>query len=151
VAKWSGVSPLSENDGSIVLYSAAMKWSLSLFIFTILALIGLTIFEKSRLLGLSVEYPAPPAPEIHTQNSLTTIPSPKELSGPIHDDFQDVYFQSLKFSITTDERPFYFRVGSTLVLGITALILLVSKRRQPKDKHWLYATLGMLVGYWLRG
>ena len=132
MAKASGLSPLSENDGSIVLYSAAMRWSVVLFIFTILVLVGLTIFEKSRLLGLSVEYP-PPTPEIH-------------IDGPFYD-----LSQSVTFSITTDERPFYFRVGSTLLLGITALILLVSKRRQPKDKHWLYATLGTLVGYWLRG
>ena len=109
-----------------------MKWSVSLFIFTVLALIGLTIFEKSRLLGLSVEYP-PPRPEI-------LIPP-----GPMY-----ALSSDQTFGITTDERPFFLQVGLTVAVGITALILLLSRKRQPKDKYWAYATLGTLIGYWLK-
>lgn len=112
-----------------------MKWSAALFTFTVLALIGLTIFEKSRVLGLTGYYP-PPKPELLK----------KQPPGPMYDLSSD-----FEFSITTDTRPFFLQVGFTVAVGITALILLLSRKRQPKDKYWAYATLGTLVGYWLRG
>jgi hypothetical protein len=36
------------------------------------------------------------------------------------------------------------------VLGGAALFIILSKRYGPKDTHWAYATLGTLLGFWLR-
>jgi hypothetical protein len=38
---------------------------------------------------------------------------------------------------------------SLVLLGATLFIIL-AKKYQPKDKHWAYGTLGMVVGFWLK-
>ena len=39
----------------------------------------------------------------------------------------------------------------TLIFTPTALFIVLARRYGPKDKHWAYATLGTILGYWLRG
>jgi preprotein translocase subunit SecF len=42
------------------------------------------------------------------------------------------------------------RILVTIVLLTAALFVILSKRFQPKDKHWAYATIGTLIGFWLK-
>lgn len=47
-------------------------------------------------------------------------------------------------------QQFWVRVAiSFSVLGC-ALYVVLSKRYTPTQKHWAYATLGTLLGYWLK-
>jgi len=39
-------------------------------------------------------------------------------------------------------------VTSTALLGVGIYVIL-SKRYAPADKHWAYATLGTILGFWL--
>ena len=40
-------------------------------------------------------------------------------------------------------------VISLALLGSTLFVIL-SKRYGPKDKHWAYGTIGLVVGFWLK-
>jgi hypothetical protein len=58
-------------------------------------------------------------------------------------------------ALPTSEKPtdlvLLMRVAvSLLVLG-ASLFVILSKRYGPKDKHWAYATVGTLLGFWLKG
>ncbi len=35
------------------------------------------------------------------------------------------------------------------VAGGASLFVILSRRFAPKDKHWAYATMGTILGYWL--
>jgi hypothetical protein len=37
------------------------------------------------------------------------------------------------------------------VLLLAALVVILSKRYAPTDKHWAYATVGTIIGFWLKG
>jgi hypothetical protein len=39
----------------------------------------------------------------------------------------------------------------TFSIGAAAVFVILAKRYGPKDKHWAYATLGTILGYWLKG
>lgn len=41
-------------------------------------------------------------------------------------------------------------VAVTLRLLVGALFVILSKRYTPADRHWAYATVGTLLGYWLK-
>jgi hypothetical protein len=43
------------------------------------------------------------------------------------------------------------RILLTLVLTGAALFVVLSKLYGPQDQHWAYATLGTILGFWLRG
>ncbi len=43
------------------------------------------------------------------------------------------------------------QVGLSIVLTIASVFLILSKSYGPKDKHWAYATIGTILGFWLRG
>jgi hypothetical protein len=34
--------------------------------------------------------------------------------------------------------------------GIPAVFIILAKRYAPKDKHWAYGTVGLIIGFWLR-
>jgi hypothetical protein len=38
----------------------------------------------------------------------------------------------------------------TIAVGAVALFVILSDRYGPKDKHWAYATVGTILGHWLR-
>jgi hypothetical protein len=38
----------------------------------------------------------------------------------------------------------------TLVLLPATLFIILSKRYAPKDKHWAYTTVGLILGFWLK-
>jgi hypothetical protein len=38
----------------------------------------------------------------------------------------------------------------TCAVGGCSLFVILSKGYGPKDKHWAYATVGTLLGYWLK-
>ena len=40
-----------------------------------------------------------------------------------------------------------FTVSS--VAGGASLFVILAKRYGPKEKHWAYATIGTIIGYWL--
>lgn len=46
-------------------------------------------------------------------------------------------------------RPLTQGVVSLALLAATLFVIL-SKRYAPKDKHWAYATVGLILGFWLR-
>jgi len=37
----------------------------------------------------------------------------------------------------------------SLVVASASLYVILSRRYAPKDKHWAYATIGTVVGFWL--
>jgi hypothetical protein len=43
------------------------------------------------------------------------------------------------------------QVVVTIVLMLTCLFMVLSKSYDPNSLHWAYATLGTIVGFWLRG
>ncbi|HEV2396826.1 MAG TPA: hypothetical protein VGS27_07795 [Candidatus Sulfotelmatobacter sp.] len=45
----------------------------------------------------------------------------------------------------------FMPVVVTSILLAGSLFVILAKRYQPSDRHWAYATIGTLVGYWLRG
>jgi hypothetical protein len=36
------------------------------------------------------------------------------------------------------------------IILIPALYVILSKNYSPRDKHWAYATVGTILGFWLR-
>lgn len=38
----------------------------------------------------------------------------------------------------------------SLIVLAPALWVILSKRYSPREKHWAYATIGTIVGFWLR-
>lgn len=38
----------------------------------------------------------------------------------------------------------------SLIVLSAALYVILSKKYTPKDKHWAYATIGTVLGFWLR-
>jgi hypothetical protein len=46
--------------------------------------------------------------------------------------------------------PLFTAVVSGTVLG-AALYVILSRKYPPKVEHWAYATVGTIVGFWLRG
>ena len=38
----------------------------------------------------------------------------------------------------------------SVVLLVASLFVVLSPKYEPKDKHWAYGTIGVLVGFWLR-
>jgi hypothetical protein len=43
------------------------------------------------------------------------------------------------------------QVMLSLALTPASLFIIISKDYGPKDKHWAYATIGTVVGFWLKG
>jgi hypothetical protein len=46
--------------------------------------------------------------------------------------------------------PLFAAVISSIVLG-AALYVILSRKYAPNVEHWAYATVGTIVGFWLRG
>ena len=38
----------------------------------------------------------------------------------------------------------------TVLLLAAALFVILSKRYDAKDKHWVYTTVGIIIGFWLK-
>jgi hypothetical protein len=36
-----------------------------------------------------------------------------------------------------------------IAVGSASLHVILAKRYGPKDKHWAYATIGTIIGFWL--
>jgi isoprenylcysteine carboxyl methyltransferase (ICMT) family protein YpbQ len=45
---------------------------------------------------------------------------------------------------------FLVQAGVTAILLIATLLVILSKRYAADDKHWAYATIGTIVGFWLK-
>jgi hypothetical protein len=56
-------------------------------------------------------------------------------------------------SVGTTNRVFWVQVGITLVFGLTAAWTIVRERGKAnaKNKEWAFATVGTIVGFWLKG
>jgi hypothetical protein len=39
----------------------------------------------------------------------------------------------------------------TLVLLSASLLVILSAKYDPNSKHWAFATVGTIVGFWLKG
>lgn len=46
---------------------------------------------------------------------------------------------------------FIARIMVSLFIGTPAIFVVLSQRYQARDKHWAYTTLGLILGFWLRG
>jgi hypothetical protein len=44
-----------------------------------------------------------------------------------------------------------FSAAVSMIVLIAALYVILSKRYPPKVEHWAYATVGTVLGFWLRG
>jgi hypothetical protein len=51
--------------------------------------------------------------------------------------------------------PTSFRMIMPMVVSVVSLagglFVILAKRYQSSDRHWAYATVGTIVGYWLKG
>lgn len=47
--------------------------------------------------------------------------------------------------------PDNIRVLISLIVLAAALWVILSNKYAPKVEHWAYATIGTIVGFWLRG
>jgi isoprenylcysteine carboxyl methyltransferase (ICMT) family protein YpbQ len=45
---------------------------------------------------------------------------------------------------------FVVQASVTAILLIATLLVILSKRYAAADKHWAYATIGTIVGFWLK-
>jgi hypothetical protein len=43
------------------------------------------------------------------------------------------------------------QLSVTVVLLCASLFVILSKRYTTTDRHWAYATVGTLIGFWLKG
>jgi hypothetical protein len=43
-----------------------------------------------------------------------------------------------------------FKMAITIIILLPSIFIILSSRYNPKDKYWAYATVGTLLGYWLR-
>jgi hypothetical protein len=43
------------------------------------------------------------------------------------------------------------QIGATLLLALPALYIILSKEYPPQEMNWAFATLGTILGFWLRG
>lgn len=43
-----------------------------------------------------------------------------------------------------------FRITVSAAVLAASLFIILSNRYGPKDKHWAYATVGTVLGYWLK-
>jgi Tfp pilus assembly major pilin PilA len=56
----------------------------------------------------------------------------------------------LKSTPWTSDIPIVMQVVVSLVLLSATLFVVLSKKYDAKDKHWAYATVGLIIGFWLR-
>jgi hypothetical protein len=45
----------------------------------------------------------------------------------------------------------YIRGVVSITLLSSSLYIILSRRYMPQDRHWAYATIGTVLGYWLSG
>jgi hypothetical protein len=43
------------------------------------------------------------------------------------------------------------QIGASLIFALPALYIILSSGYQPQEKNWAIATLGTILGFWLRG
>jgi hypothetical protein len=112
-----------------------------LFLATVLALIGLTIFERSQTQKFQKANNIVDAYE----SILRAAPA---INPP--EDVQQAYKDRDNAQTALLVRSI-MQVAFSLVLTTASLFVILSKRYQPKDKHWAYTTIGTILGFWLRG
>ena len=59
--------------------------------------------------------------------------------------------QNVPASIQTFVSPDVVRVLLTFVLLVAGLVTVMGTRFTEVQKHWGYAIIGTLIGYWLKG
>jgi hypothetical protein len=65
--------------------------------------------------------------------------------------FSTIALQKPWFSITDADKAFYLIMQAvvTIAAGGIAGYIILKRKYAARDKHWAYATLGTLLGYWL--
>jgi hypothetical protein len=58
--------------------------------------------------------------------------------------------QSQKLTPWTSDIHIIMQVIVSIVLLSATLFIVLSKKYNPTDKHWAYATLGLIIGFWLK-
>jgi hypothetical protein len=43
------------------------------------------------------------------------------------------------------------QIGFSIFFGAPALFIVLSTGYQQREKNWAYSTLGIILGFWLRG
>jgi hypothetical protein len=43
------------------------------------------------------------------------------------------------------------QIGISIFIGAPAIFVVLSRRYQHREKMWAFSTLGLILGYWLRG
>jgi hypothetical protein len=44
-----------------------------------------------------------------------------------------------------------FQASITIALLLASLFVILTQRFSPTDRHWAFATIGTVIGFWLRG
>lgn len=79
----------------------------------------------------------------------TPTPTPKTISSITLTKDQLAFVESQLSAVRLDQPQFWVRVAFSGLLAIASLVAIFTKR-QPQEKHWAYATIGTVLGYWLR-
>jgi hypothetical protein len=77
---------------------------------------------------------------------VTFLPSPTGLNSYLH------RFPSEPSESETHEEhggQTFMQIVLSLATSAVSLFVILAKRYGPKDKHWAYATIGMILGFWL--
>jgi len=69
------------------------------------------------------------------EKPLPTVPPPSPSAGPL----------------SAEPYRLDMQIVLTCIVGLASLYVILAARYGPKDKHWAYATVGTLIGFWLRG
>jgi hypothetical protein len=75
--------------------------------------------------------------------------------APRGSDNVESWIQNDASHVTLKEEPphiqILMQVALSLMVVAVSLFIIVATRFGPKDKHWAYATVGTILGFWLHG
>lgn len=96
-----------------------------LFAFTILSLVGAAFYfynqqQSSIEINRTLKKPADVSPQADTKE------------------------------VTVEKIRLYTSIEVTIFVLVACIFVMLASRYTPEEKHWAYATLGTLIGYWLK-
>jgi hypothetical protein len=76
-------------------------------------------------------------------------------ADPLRQQIHDLNNKLAEEGVKREEEPnkleAYMPRAATALLALLAVGLLIWRKDDPKAAKWLFATLGCILGYWLRG
>jgi hypothetical protein len=119
---------------------SSWKWGFALFMFAVVSFSAFVIFK--------------PKPQLKISYDKADHNDPKWLAPRGGDDV-GTWIQNDASHVILKEQPtdvqILMQVALSLMVAAVSLFIIVAARFGPKDKHWAYATVGTILGFWLHG